>query len=1511
MKAYLFNKKIFKSIISLTIAMIFLTTNSLCYASNFSRNIKRGEKLDPKTSDISVIYTFDTPELTPQENGYFEITMTNTETENETGKPRIPVSYVKILLPFATDLDSCTITPGEKIKLKGMYEIAYGDKPIPMLSKEELIASGFDLSPAEPDQTIYLSSNKYPSEIFTNPTKQSDKGYVFSTLNLHPVEYIPSTGEISYYKSITVELKTKSNSIDYSYRANEKDKELILNKYLSRITRKANAINKKEGKNDVVDKNTALQKLNENQKEIKQNILNSYPTDFESISSSMSNGNVYPDGRSLSKAGMNPPGGNAPLNPLTGDCQYLIITNDDLKDSFQVLANHKSTRAINPISACVVTVEEIYANPDYSCTGPYNWGDTCGSNNQFNDDPAKIRNYIRYAYQNLGTEYVLLGGDADKTTTTNGDLQPPIVPIRYLGSYLQEVKHWVQGQFVFWYNRITTIPSDLYFSNLYNSFDSNNDGYFMAGGDGNFDLISDVFVGRAPVDSAVEADNFVQKTILAQTNNNRMAPMMAGEYLGHYGSVYKYSTGEMEEIKFGAPSYLTLGFVPTYSDEEISTLYDAPPGGSPSSPPEYQWNATDLMSHMNSGVTLFNHLGHANNTTVMKLNLNNVSALNNPTPMFIYSQGCYPGALDNWVPGNSIYNQGYLTPDDSIAERFLTFSPTKGAFATVMNSRYGWLSTTTTNGPSQLFARWFWDGAFNNVSGPEKKSLGRINSYSHEKNNWNINNFYAQWVYTETNLLGDPEYHFNFEENAALTADAGGPQTANEYSLVTLNGSGSQGENLSYSWSANNPNIEIINSSQAIAEFTVPEVSENTEIILTLEVTDGIESDTDQAVITIYNFNTPPNANAGNDSQVTFPYDSEEVGILDGQASSDPDNNTLEYQWTQTSGASVQIVYSNSALAYFEVDNPSEDTDLTFKLTVSDGYVEDTDEVVVTIIANNPPVAINNPWLLQFSEEEEVSINLNDNFQDPDTVILPLSFFWQQAASDPLQVVSAGYHESSTISFSAPNVDGDTDVHFTCIAKDGPNTVANNQITITIQDNPTANQAPTADAGVNQIVDEEILVTLDGSASSDPENDNLTYLWTAPEGITLSSTTAAKPTFTAPDVVLSENYVFNLIVNDGELNSQADYVTITVNNVIVNQAPTADAGVNQIVDEEILVTLDGSASSDPENDNLTYLWTAPEGITLSSTTAAKPTFTAPDVVLSENYVFNLVVKDGELNSQTDYVTITVNNVIVNTAPAFNPLNYASTILDTASVGAEIITVTALDDNIPGPIEYSLYTGGQGYFSIDSSSGLVKTIQPLQEGVYNLKIDAYDGELNAEQKANVVITVEHEQNYPNQQVVYLKSGWNFFAPAVEASSMKVEDLLVQLGDNLVFAHDSKGKSYWPSQNINNITQTLSPKYGVKIKVSAPTTLIIQGDPIQGNGDITLNTGTHYIGFLNNKSAIETVQELIDNDALTIVYDSSNNSYIGKENGQWTNTIGEFKRGNTYMITLSKGGTLNIK
>ncbi|MDD3375082.1 MAG: C25 family cysteine peptidase, partial [Candidatus Omnitrophica bacterium] len=842
MKNCLFQARKFKTvktIISLIMVLVFPSTTSLGYANNhFSRNMKTkkvsgkqpGQRnTSAKTNSdktISVTYTFDAPELTPQKDDYYRITMPATETESEVGKPEIPVSYVKILLPFATDLDSYVVTPKEKITLPGMYKISYGKKPIPMLPEQELIDKGFNLSLAQPDQDIYSSASKYPAQISTPVLKQVDRGYTFTTMNLHPVEYIPATGEISYYKSITVKLTTKPSTIKYSYRAKEKDKDLVLDAYLSNISHAANA-RKTDKSTQAIDKATALQALSDIQKEIKPNILESYPTDFQSISSSMSKGEVYPDGRSLSGAGAAVPMGGGPLlNPLTETCEYLIITSDALKDSFQVLADHKSTRPINPISACVVTVEDIYANQDYSCTGPYNWGDTCGSNNQFNDNPAKIRNYIRYAYQELGTKYVLLGGDADRSTITSGETEPPIVPVRYLGNFGIQNYYYdnVNGVYVYWYTETIEIPSDLYYSNLDNSFDDNEDGTFFglfsfdtlngstsATLDPNLDLESEVFVGRASVDSVTEANNFVQKTILAETNNDRIDPLMVGEYLGHYGSNYRYATEDLEEIKNGGTyhGYATVGFTSTYSDSEVGTLYDEATGGYPSNtPPAYLWSKNVLTGQMNDGITLINHFGHANNTYVMKLSLNNVSSLNNPEPMFIYSQGCYSGAFDNWAPGDSSHNQGYLIANDAIVERFTTIPSQKGAFASVMNSRYGWFSSVSTNGPSQHFARWFWDGAFNNESGLEEKTLGRLNSYSHEKNIFRAGTFMGSFIFTETNLLGDPEYQFNFSDepiNTPPTADAGSNQTVDEGTLVQLNGSGSsdpQDDDLTYLWTA-------------------------------------------------------------------------------------------------------------------------------------------------------------------------------------------------------------------------------------------------------------------------------------------------------------------------------------------------------------------------------------------------------------------------------------------------------------------------------------------------------------------------------------------------------------------------------------------------------------------------------------------------------------------------------------------------------------------------------------
>ncbi|POP53491.1 PKD domain-containing protein, partial [Zhongshania marina] len=93
----------------------------------------------------------------------------------------------------------------------------------------------------------------------------------------------------------------------------------------------------------------------------------------------------------------------------------------------------------------------------------------------------------------------------------------------------------------------------------------------------------------------------------------------------------------------------------------------------------------------------------------------------------------------------------------------------------------------------------------------------------------------------------------------------------------------------------------------------------------------------------------------------------------------------------------------------------------------------------------------------------------------------------------------------------------------------------------------TANSTPTANAGPDQNVTTGTLASLNGSSSSDADGDSLTYLWSTtskPNGSasSLSSTTAANPQFSAD---VDGQYTFQLVVNDGELNSSPDSVTVT------------------------------------------------------------------------------------------------------------------------------------------------------------------------------------------------------------------------------------------------------------------------------------------------------------------------------------------------------------------------------
>jgi len=91
-------------------------------------------------------------------------------------------------------------------------------------------------------------------------------------------------------------------------------------------------------------------------------------------------------------------------------------------------------------------------------------------------------------------------------------------------------------------------------------------------------------------------------------------------------------------------------------------------------------------------------------------------------------------------------------------------------------------------------------------------------------------------------------------------------------------------------------------------------------------------------------------------------------------------------------------------------------------------------------------------------------------------------------------------------------------------------------------------------------------------------------------------------------------------------------------------APIVDAGEPQNASVGDTVTLVND-SKDLLNEPLSYLWTAPAGITLSDNAIKQPAFTVPNGTKAGDLVFKLTVDDGKSVTSTDNVTITIENSI--------------------------------------------------------------------------------------------------------------------------------------------------------------------------------------------------------------------------------------------------------------------------
>ena len=191
---------------------------------------------------------------------------------------------------------------------------------------------------------------------------------------------------------------------------------------------------------------------------------------------------------------------------------------------------------------------------------------------------------------------------------------------------------------------------------------------------------------------------------------------------------------------------------------------------------------------------------------------------------------------------------------------------------------------------------------------------------------------------------------------------------------------------------------------------------------------------------------------------------------------------------------------------------------------------------------------------------------------------------------------------------------------------------------------PPPNQAPTADAGNDQTVNGGVEVVLDGSGSSDPDGDDLSYAWlqTAGPDVTLSDSETSTATFAAPNIATTLR--FALEVTDTSGGSDIDTVNINVE-PSDNLPPVVDAGLDRTVDGSVTVVLQATVS-DPDGDPLSYSWTQTAGamVTLSGADTSAATFVT--VNADDVLTFELTVNDGNGHIVMDTVSITVIHVPV-------------------------------------------------------------------------------------------------------------------------------------------------------------------------------------------------------------------------------------------------------------------------
>ncbi|QWV95003.1 HYR domain-containing protein [Geomonas oryzisoli] len=317
-------------------------------------------------------------------------------------------------------------------------------------------------------------------------------------------------------------------------------------------------------------------------------------------------------------------------------------------------------------------------------------------------------------------------------------------------------------------------------------------------------------------------------------------------------------------------------------------------------------------------------------------------------------------------------------------------------------------------------------------------------------------------------------------------------------------------------------------------------------------------------------------------------------------------------------------------------------------------------------------------------------------------------YLWEQVSGPAVKLSDP---TAAQPTFSAPEVGPSGATLIFKLTASGCSPLQSEHLTTTISvKNVVTNQAPTAAISVTpSAVYEGNQVTLDGSTSSDPDGNPLSYSWTQLGGPAVTLTTAgATATFTAPSDVPfpgGTSLKFLLTVSDGSLTGSAEQI---VNVLWVNDPPIAALTCPESVKEGGEITLDGSGSTDSDDGIASYDWNqvmGPPNATLpgyDQATAKSITFAAPHLdSANDTMTFKLVV--GDVGALTNSKQCSV-KVLDNTAPVIANFPLDITAEATSAAGAEVsFTLPSAQDNVDGKLPVVCAPGSGATFPLGTSS----------------------------------------------------------------------------------------------------------------------------------------------------------------------------------------------------------------